>query len=342
MMGLPTLVDVNILSKARLQKDNFLHDAPDEFWELVRKNSSASQLVKEYGRLFLTKDEATRRKDTTTMETFSIQLLKGSQPHHGPGSQRGHRFIVFGVLRPSLCPPSNGYNGNSQFSREKLLFTIYERLRDQVVEGSDSHPFTKPIRTYILNKLASLLILTGSNGRTYDATMEILQTDNDATNKLALDLVKAAGTEAADSIHIEQLKKDFVQTTLLKDLREDNKIRTLVIWILDTISIMGMRKLCPPYGMLAENETEQSQLTCAVLKENKITLHEAFGKFYRIIQERSRTQGKNRYVLADHKVQEAAGELSSLLVYQHPDVLMDIKQKLTEAYCQIRPVQAGG
>ena len=73
MKGLPTHVDVNILSKAQLEEDNFLHDAPDEFWELVGKNSEASQLVENYGRLFLTKNEATRRKDTTTMETFSIQ-----------------------------------------------------------------------------------------------------------------------------------------------------------------------------------------------------------------------------------------------------------------------------
>ena len=207
-----------------------------------------------------------------------------------------------------------------------------------MVGGSDSHPFTQPIRTYILNKLATLLILSASNGGTYDASMTILQTEGDARNKLALDLVKAAGAESRDIICIELLKMDFVEKSLLRDLQVDNKILSLVGWIIDTCSIMGMRKVCLPKGMLEANETERLQLSDDTLEENEITSPEAFGKFYRIIQRRSRTPGKDWSVLADHKVEEAARELSSILVYKSLDDLVDIKEKLVKAYCHSRKI----
>ena len=93
------------------------------------------------------------------LKKYSILLFEGNLPHHGPGSD-DFRAVIFFTVR--LEESATQYS-NLQMTQEKLIFMLYEDIRDRISIDSTRFLFTR---------LANFIVESALRGTTRDVTFD--------------------------------------------------------------------------------------------------------------------------------------------------------------------------
>jgi hypothetical protein len=123
----------------------------------LQEKANAMQLIKQYGILMFAKED--RRCFLKKLKKYSILLFEGNLPHHGPGSD-DFRAVIFFTVR--LEESATEYS-NLQMTQEKLIFMLYEDIRDEISIDSIRFLFTR---------LANFIVESALRGTTRDVTFE--------------------------------------------------------------------------------------------------------------------------------------------------------------------------
>ncbi len=119
----PTLKDLT-------EKGNPWHGIVDEYvCNKVGNNQETKQLVEEFGRLaYATED---RRVDPGIVAKHSCVMMSGGHPHHAPVS-KGFRAVLFFTSKHPDIPKEHEYDGDTQWSQEKLAYKLYESMPQEI------------------------------------------------------------------------------------------------------------------------------------------------------------------------------------------------------------------
>lgn len=187
MEGVPDNVTVKDLEK-------HWGDKVSRLLKILGANPEAVGLLSGCGRLFFATKE--RRVERGVVEQFSVSVLDGAHPHCAPES-KGHRAVLFFTLQP---PPNeddneadnnNLYNGDTQVSRQKLVFLLYEQLLGSGHEHDED-------LTFLANKFMEYVIESATLYGSVDHTFQFPQA---LENKM--DAVYDAAAET-HKVHQEQ------------------------------------------------------------------------------------------------------------------------------------------
>ena len=102
-------------------------DAPPSLFHKIRTTEEAINALQDYGQLLYAQPQL--RKESRVVPQFTTTILDGSHPHCAPACPEGtKRTVLFFVLQPPAMSNANGYSGDEQCSKEKLVFLLYEAL----------------------------------------------------------------------------------------------------------------------------------------------------------------------------------------------------------------------
>jgi hypothetical protein len=127
----------------------------DDLKNALKDKEEAMQLIKQYGIVLFANED--RRCFLKKLKKYSILLFEGNLPHHGPGSD-DFRAVIFFTVR--LDVSAKEYS-NLQMTQEKLIFMLYEEIRDRISIDSTRFLFTR---------LANCIAESALRGTTRDVT----------------------------------------------------------------------------------------------------------------------------------------------------------------------------
>ena len=125
--------------------------APENLVKMLDEAEKTQKFLAGYGPII---SGGTRVKSgPACVPLFSTSLNLGAHPHRAPASGIDFRIVVFFTLSAPNCA---GYNGDTQYSREKLVFLLYEEVQKDPKCTYDDKKFLLDLFTHFLIKSAEV------------------------------------------------------------------------------------------------------------------------------------------------------------------------------------------
>lgn len=199
-------------------------DAPASLWEAIENNEPALELIQECGRLLFATPG--KRVEPGIVPQFHLTVLKGSHPHCAPACKK-FRAVLFFTL-------GEGYDGDEQWSKEKLAFLLYEELNEDpgvrreakrfLLEkfaeyfqestgfGADDNTFKLPTHFQkLIQRLKNFTAVRGAK----DEESQILAQELEEQIRLAQEKLRLKEKEREDIRKLQEDERDYLIDTIL-------------------------------------------------------------------------------------------------------------------------------